>query len=78
VLQGERDYQVTMADFARWRAALESRANVTLRSYPSLNHVFMGGEGPSLPSEYLTPGHVSPSVVDDIARWVLAAAASRQ
>ncbi len=70
VLQGERDYQVTMADFARWRAALESRANVTLRSYPALNHIFMAGSGPSLPAEYLVPGHVDVQVVDDIARWI--------
>lgn len=70
VLQGERDYQVTMADFARWRAALESRANVTFASYPSLNHMFMAGTGPSLPTEYLEPGHVDAQVIADIARWI--------
>jgi len=70
ILQGERDYQVTMADFARWRAALESRANVTLRAYPGLNHLFMRGVGPSLPSEYMTPGHLDADVVGDIASWV--------
>jgi dienelactone hydrolase len=70
VLQGERDYQVTMADFTRWRAALESRANVTLRSYPTLNHLFMPGRGPSLPDEYLTPGHVDADVIADIATWL--------
>jgi dienelactone hydrolase len=70
ILQGERDYQVTMADFARWRAALESRANVTLISYPSLNHLFIAGTGASLPSEYLAPGHVDADVVADIARWI--------
>jgi dienelactone hydrolase len=70
VLQGERDYQVTMADFARWRAALESRANVTLRSYPTLNHLFMPGRGPSLPDEYLTPGHVDAGLVADIETWL--------
>jgi dienelactone hydrolase len=70
VLQGERDYQVTMADFARWRAALESRANVTLRSYPALNHLFMRGSGPSLPEEYLTPAHVDADVVTHIAAWM--------
>ncbi len=72
VLQGERDYQVTMADFARWRAALESRANATFASYPSLNHMFMAGTGPSLPSEYLEPGHVDAQVIADIAQWITA------
>lgn len=70
ILQGERDYQVTMADFGRWKAALDSRANVAFHSYPSLNHMFMAGAGPSLPSEYLIPGHVDAAVVSDIADWV--------
>jgi dienelactone hydrolase len=77
ILQGERDYQVTMADFARWRAALESRANVTLTSYPALNHMFMTGTGPSLPSEYLQPGHVDAQVVADMARWITTASPQR-
>jgi dienelactone hydrolase len=70
VLQGERDYQVTMADFARWKAALPATANATFRSYPPLNHLFLVGVGPSLPAEYLIPGHVAESVVTDIAAWV--------
>jgi dienelactone hydrolase len=70
VLQGERDYQVTMADFARWREALSGRPNVTLRSYPALNHLFMPGKGPSLPAEYTSPAHVDPQVIDDIAGWI--------
>lgn len=72
VLQGERDYQVTMDEFGRWKAALESRANVILRSYPSLNHLFMSGSGPSLPGEYLVPAHVDPAVIGDIADWIAA------
>ncbi len=70
VLQGERDYQVTMDEFARWKAALDGRANVTFHSYPGLNHLFIAGTGPSLPIEYNTPGHVAATVVDDIAAWV--------
>lgn len=70
ILQGERDYQVTMRDFDRWRRAVDSRANVTLRSYPKLNHLFMAGEGQSLPSEYTVPGNIDAQVIDDIARWI--------
>ena len=47
VLQGERDYQVTMSDYALWREALASRADAELHSYPDLNHLFMAGEGKS-------------------------------
>jgi dienelactone hydrolase len=71
VLQGERDYQVTMTEFARWKAALGSRSDVTFRSYPSLNHLFIAGTGPSLPAEYLVAGHVAEEVVRDIADWIL-------
>jgi len=72
ILQGERDYQVTMADFAEWGAALGGRPDVTLRSYPGLNHAFVAGTGKSLPQEYTVPGHVDGSVVRDIVEWVQA------
>jgi hypothetical protein len=71
ILQGERDYQVTMKDLAVWKSALGSRKNVTLRSYPALNHLFVAGEGKSLPAEYNKPGHVAPEVVDDVAKFLL-------
>jgi fermentation-respiration switch protein FrsA (DUF1100 family) len=45
ILQGERDYQVTMKEFARWKDALAGKPNVTFRSYPSLNHLFIAGGG---------------------------------
>lgn len=70
VLQGERDYQVTSNDYDRWEAALDSRANVTLKTYPDLNHLFMTGQGPSLPTEYMTAGNVAEPVVADIATWI--------
>jgi hypothetical protein len=73
VLQGERDYQVTMEEFARWKAVLGSKPNVTIKSYPALNHLMMAGSGKSLPAEYATPGHVAQQVVDDIAAWIKAA-----
>ncbi len=71
ILQGERDYQVTMKEFARWQAALEGRANVTFKSYPPLNHLFMPGTGPGNPLEYNVPRHVDEQVVGDIAAWIL-------
>jgi len=70
ILQGERDYQVTTADLQGWRDALSDRQNVTIKSYPALNHLFIAGEGKSTPSEYERPGHVADSVVEDIAGWI--------
>lgn len=69
-LQGERDYQVRMADFAGWKKALEGRRNATLKSYPRLNHLFAAGEGKSTPAEYQKPGHVDQEVIEDLARWM--------
>lgn len=70
VMQAERDLQVTMKDFALWKSALAGRDNVTLRSYPSLNDLFMKGEGKGSPAEYHNPGNVAPAVLDDIAAWL--------
>ncbi len=71
ILQGGRDYQVTVDDFDGWRRGLAGRENVTLTLYPDLNHLFMPGTGKSTPAEYSQPGNVSQEVVEDIAAWVL-------
>jgi dienelactone hydrolase len=70
ILQGERDYQVTVEEFLKWKAALGSRSDVSFRSYPALNHLFIAGSGPMSPAEYQVPGHVAEEVVTDIANWV--------
>jgi fermentation-respiration switch protein FrsA (DUF1100 family) len=70
VMQGERDFQVTMKDFALWKSALSGRPNVSFRSYPTLNNLFIKGEGKSSPAEYHNPGNVAPEVLDDIASWL--------
>jgi dienelactone hydrolase len=70
ILQGERDFQVTMADFALWKAAVGSSKGVVMKSYPALNHLFVAGEGKSLPAEYSKPGHVAPAVIEEIAKFV--------
>jgi dienelactone hydrolase len=70
ILQGERDYQVTMKDFDVWKDALKGRKNVAFKSYPTLNHLFIHGEGKSMPIEYARPMHVSQEVLDEIVGWI--------
>ena len=70
VLQGERDYQGTMEDFARWRAALAGKDGACLRSYEGLDHLFRHGTGPSDPASYQRPGPFAPRVLDDLAAWI--------
>jgi dienelactone hydrolase len=70
VLHGERDYQVTEADYYAWEAAFSAHPNAFFRTYPGLNHLLMAGTGPGSPQEYLQPGHVSAQVVADITSWI--------
>jgi len=70
ILQGERDYQVTMKDFQMWKEQLSGDKNARLKSYPDLNHLFVTGKNKSAPSEYYLPGHVAKEVVKDIVGWI--------
>ena len=70
VLEGGRDYQVTRADFEGWKRALSGRSDAMLKLYPGLNHLFIDGEGRSMPDAYLRPGHVDQQVIADIAAWI--------
>jgi dienelactone hydrolase len=73
IIQGGRDYQVTLDDFAKWKAALKGRKDVTFADFPLGNHLFMTGTGRSSPSEYTAvAGHVSEDVIRTIADWVRA------
>lgn len=70
ILQGERDYQVTMEDYNLWQQVLKGKANVVYHSYPRLNHPFMEGDGKSTPMEYQMEGHVATYVIDDISSFI--------
>jgi dienelactone hydrolase len=73
ILQGGRDYQVTMADFEGWKKALAGRRNATLKTYPNVNHLFMPGQGKATPTEYLEKANnVAPEVIDEVANWIKA------
>ncbi|MGW4063942.1 alpha/beta hydrolase family protein [Amycolatopsis sp. NPDC004747] len=71
ILQGGRDYQVTVTgDLVRWQAGLARRPDVDIRVHEADDHLFFRGEGPSTPAAYGVPQHVDPAVVADIAEWV--------
>ncbi|MCU0483420.1 MAG: alpha/beta fold hydrolase [Chloroflexi bacterium] len=72
LIQGGRDYQVTVADLDGWRRALGARADVVFREHPALDHLLFAGQGPSRPDDYQQPGRVAPEVIEDIAGWILA------
>lgn len=70
VLQGERDYQVTMEDFGLWRFGLLRCKNAFFKSYPKLNHLLQEGSGKATPFEYNQASPVPAYVMDDIASFV--------
>ncbi|PFE27498.1 alpha/beta hydrolase [Bacillus anthracis] len=72
ILQGSRDYQVTVKnEYTKWQEGLSNRRNVQFNEYPKLNHFFTEGDGElSLPSEYEIPANVPEYVIQDIIKWV--------
>jgi len=66
-LEDARDFTLTDEYLPQ---ALAGRADVTVRVYTSLNHLFAPGEGPPSPAEYERAQHVDPAVIEDIAGWL--------
>ncbi|HET8844084.1 MAG TPA: alpha/beta fold hydrolase [Ktedonobacteraceae bacterium] len=71
ILQGGRDYQVTLEDdLPGWKAGLGHRSDVTIRVYAADNHLFFSGTGRSTPAEYEPAQHIDPAVIADIVEWL--------
>jgi esterase/lipase len=65
ILNGERDYQVTMKEFNLWKKTLKNTKTQFI-SYPKINHLFIAGEGKPSPQEYSVKGEVDKKVIQDI------------
>lgn len=70
VLQGGRDYQVTLKDADIWRRELSSDPKNKIEVVDELNHLFMEGERKSTPQEYQQAGHVQEGLIRKIADWI--------
>jgi len=72
ILQGDRDYQVTLDDVVIFKHALAEIGNhqATVRVFGRLNHIFMPYEGNLLAEQYDIPGHVPDEVLQTIASWI--------
>lgn len=70
LVQGERDYQVSMVDYSLWCTGLMMRGGVTYCCYPKLNHLMREGEGPATPMEYATPKPLPQQLVADMVRFI--------
>ncbi|MFB7716285.1 alpha/beta fold hydrolase [Nocardia sp. NPDC056100] len=71
VVQGGRDYQVTVEDdLSGWRSGLAERADVQIKIYDADDHMLFPGTGPSSPAGYQVPNHLDAAAVADIADWL--------
>lgn len=70
ILQGGRDYQVTVDNYNEFQSSLQNSVNAQFRLYETLNHCFVTGQGPSRPAEYSDPGNVEYEVIQDISQGV--------
>lgn len=70
ILQGGRDYQVTMTDFEIWKKELGADPKNKFISYPNSNHLFQKGEERSKPAEYQEPGNMEQKVITDMIQFV--------
>jgi uncharacterized protein len=71
ILQGGRDYQVTINDdLQAWRTCLAGHPELTIRVYPEHNHMFAHGSGPPTPADYDHPHHIDEHIIIDVANWI--------
>jgi dienelactone hydrolase len=71
LLQGDRDYQVTVAnDLDVWLTGLLGRKGMTVVQFAKADHLLLDGTGPPTPVEYQKPSHVDPKAIGTIAAWI--------
>ncbi len=70
ILQGARDYQITMKDYQVWNETLKGKKNAEFKLYPGLNHLFMSGQGMSTPADYEKQGFVDVEFITDLKDWI--------
>jgi dienelactone hydrolase len=71
ILQGGRDYQVTVADdLIGWQRGLADHPRATIKILAADNHLFFPGTGLSTTADYHLPGHVDPEAVTTILAWL--------
>ncbi|MCX6352095.1 MAG: alpha/beta fold hydrolase [Bacteroidetes bacterium] len=64
VMQGQRDYNVTIDDYDFWRLKLGNNKKVSFKLYDKLNHLFHEGVGKATPQELEEANHIPEYVID--------------
>lgn len=69
VIQGGRDYQVTVEEYELWQQ-VKNNDLWTYKYYDTLSHIYNEGGEPPSPVDYHTVD-LDTTVTDDIANWIL-------
>lgn len=70
-IQGGRDYNVTKKDYELWKEAMTGKSNYKAVWMENLDHLFFEGSGMAKPEDALKPNHVSQSVTNAMAEFML-------
>jgi dienelactone hydrolase len=71
LIQGGRDYNVTKKDFDLWNEAMKGKSNFKSYWFENLDHLFFEGSGMARPEDAAIPNHVSKSVTNQMAEFIL-------
>jgi dipeptidyl aminopeptidase/acylaminoacyl peptidase len=70
IIQGGNDFQVSVADYDIWHAALGQKSNVTFKLYPDLNHLLSSQLEKGSMAQYQQASSVSETLINDIVAWI--------
>jgi dipeptidyl aminopeptidase/acylaminoacyl peptidase len=73
ILHGEKDYQVPVAEAQKVAAAIRSGGNsdVTVRTFPSTNHLFLGDANAGFNYAILPSYELKPEILGVLADWLV-------
>ncbi len=71
ILQGEKDFQVSMTDFNLWKTAVKGNEKAKAISFPNLGHPFVLAGKTNTIADYNLPQNVPIQVIETISTWIL-------
>lgn len=70
IVQGAKDFQVSVQDFNIWRTALTANKNASFKLYPDLNHLLSAQKEKGNGTQYRVPSNVDINLINDISVWI--------
>ncbi len=70
LLQGSRDYNVTLTDYNLWLEGMKDKSNFKGKLFDGLDHFYFMGNGLATPDAATRPNHVSANVIAEMASFL--------